>query len=806
MLAFAVGSLAVLADLLAGNSVEAAGFIPAFDAASAAFLVVAAALGCLDAVLRRDSRSLPIVLLAGFGFVVWLAHLGTTMGTMPVRLQGRLPGGILTMITVTTPALLAAALLHSGRRLEAPLPAALWALLAGAGLGAIGLGLVLLLNMLAPVSTAFDSRADLGVGALGVAAAGVGLVLLVRGHRGDERIVSGVAAGLVLSAFANAELIFDAFSVSPIGFADHVLAALPFAALVAGQFSMYERSVRAERESEARLRSIFEASAMGICLIDARGRLIEANARAEELAGYPRAQLLGMRFTQLIHPDHPVMQSEVAALRRGERLEHRTDVCLRGGGGSERWVRLIVSRFPIRSPGGPYYVAMGHDVTEERLYQSALAVASERLASAERLRAGVDLTSDLVRTLDPAEIAGSLVRRVVGAVDADRCGLLRVEDDALVMEASFDRSGPNPWVGTRFPLDDMGDDTLIGQALASQKAAVGKGQHDQARTDGYAALVEGAEHSAVVPLRAGDELGGLLLLSRSGGQAFSEDDVEMLGLIGDVAALALRNARLFAGAKEASQAKSLFLNMAAHELRTPLTVILGYVSLLLEGSLGPPSLAWRPSLELLEGKTRELAALVDGILIAARLEEGPIGLALEPVDLRDVVADALIRLQPRARLTHAEVVSELPETPLVVAAHKESLDRIIDNLLNNALAYSASQPRVRLRASGIAGEAVVGVHDEGVGIAADMSERIFERLVRIDQPELGYPPGTGLGLYISRALAERMSGSLVLASSDPGTGSTFELRLPLLDNQERQGRPSRRKRGQDKARPAVKTG
>jgi signal transduction histidine kinase len=304
----------------------------------------------------------------------------------------------------------------------------------------------------------------------------------------------------------------------------------------------------------------------------------------------------------------------------------------------------------------------------------------------------------------------------------------------------------------------------------------------------------------------GDELGGLLLLSRVQGEAFTADDLEMLRLIGDVAALALRNARLFAGTQEASQAKSLFLNMAAHELRTPLTVILGYVSLLLEGSLGPPSDAWRPSLELLDGKTRELATLVDGILIAARLEEGPIGLPLEPIDLRDVVGDALVRLQPRARLTHAEVISELPETSLVVEAHRESLDRIIDNLLNNALAYSATQPRVRLRAGSLDHEAVVAVDDEGVGIPAEMTERIFERLVRIDQPELGYPPGTGLGLYISRALAERMSGSLVLARSEPGTGSTFELRLPLVGNKDGQAQAPGRKRRPSQAGATVSGG
>jgi signal transduction histidine kinase len=405
----------------------------------------------------------------------------------------------------------------------------------------------------------------------------------------------------------------------------------------------------------------------------------------------------------------------------------------------------------------------------------------------------VDLSSELVSSLDPTEIANSFVRRVVATVNADRCTLFRVEPDGLVIEASHDRTGTEGWLGTRYPIEHVLTQPELRQALEGREAVLGGPLPLDQVSSGHGALVEDVEHTATLPLVVGEKPDGLLVLSRVSGPAFTADDVEMLRLIGHVAALALRNARLFAGAQEASQAKSLFLNMAAHELRTPLTVILGYVSLLLEGSLGPPSDSWRPALELLEGKSRELAALVDGILIAARLEEGPIGLPREMLDLRDVLARAVVRLQPRARLTQAEVVAEAPPSELLVEAHQESLDQILDNLLNNAIAYSASGPRVRLRARSEDGQAVVAVDDLGVGIAADMRERIFERLVRIDQPQLGFPPGTGLGLYISRTLAERMNGSLVLAHSEPGQGSTFELRLPLAGGSRKgRGRGGRR--------------
>jgi signal transduction histidine kinase len=235
---------------------------------------------------------------------------------------------------------------------------------------------------------------------------------------------------------------------------------------------------------------------------------------------------------------------------------------------------------------------------------------------------------------------------------------------------------------------------------------------------------------------------------------------------------------LLAQAQESSRAKSEFLNMAAHELRTPLAVLVGYMSMLADGTFGELTADWQRVLQILTQKGDELNRIVDSLLTAARIEAGTMSSRLVEYDLREVARQALRKATPQAELLDAELHLDLPDQPLFVQADPGHLSRIVDNLVNNALAYSRGRPWVRLAARG--GEhAMLTVEDHGVGIPPDAHERIFDRFVRLDSAEEPLQPGTGLGLYISRELARRQGGELEVVDSQPGRGTTLALRLKL---------------------------
>ena len=241
--------------------------------------------------------------------------------------------------------------------------------------------------------------------------------------------------------------------------------------------------------------------------------------------------------------------------------------------------------------------------------------------------------------------------------------------------------------------------------------------------------------------------------------------------------IAERNAQLLEEAQEASRSKSAFLNMAAHELRTPLSVLRGYISMLLDGTLGELHEPWQRPVEIINWKAEELNALVNDLLFAARVDVGTIPAEVITLDLRDAVEQALDRARPRAHLLEAHTACNLPADPVMVDVDEDHLRRILDNLLNNALTYSQDKPWLEVTV-GVDPQPHVQVSDHGIGIPAIERERVFERFYRVNDTTIGPQAGTGLGLYISRGLAERHRGSLHLRESEPGKGSTFVLSLP----------------------------
>jgi len=237
--------------------------------------------------------------------------------------------------------------------------------------------------------------------------------------------------------------------------------------------------------------------------------------------------------------------------------------------------------------------------------------------------------------------------------------------------------------------------------------------------------------------------------------------------------------RLYASAQLGSEAKTRFLHMAAHELRTPITVVTGYLSMLSDGTLGNVPEGWRNPLEMLLGKARELNGIVADLLEASRIEAKALPRSHDQIDLRTVVEDATERARPRAGLLGGEIATHLPPDPVPLNGDAKQLGRILDNLINNGLTYSTRAPRLRITVSSEGARALVRVADNGAGIPPTERERVFERFQRTNDTTFRHVSGTGLGLFISRQLAEGHSGSLVIESSTPDDGSVFALAIPI---------------------------
>lgn len=237
--------------------------------------------------------------------------------------------------------------------------------------------------------------------------------------------------------------------------------------------------------------------------------------------------------------------------------------------------------------------------------------------------------------------------------------------------------------------------------------------------------------------------------------------------------------RRYAAANAAGEAKTAFLNLAAHELRTPLTVLTGHLSMLSDGSHGRTPDSWKMPFRTIVTKTGELNRIVETLLQASQVEVEAAPVEGEVIDLRQVIDDAVSRARPRADLLRADISTTHGREAVMVEADKAQLGRVLDNLINNGLSYSAPPARVFIELATESGRAVVRVEDSGEGIPDEQREKVFERFYRGAGPLVARVPGVGLGLHISRQLAEHNGGSLVIERSTLGVGTVFALALPL---------------------------
>ncbi len=231
------------------------------------------------------------------------------------------------------------------------------------------------------------------------------------------------------------------------------------------------------------------------------------------------------------------------------------------------------------------------------------------------------------------------------------------------------------------------------------------------------------------------------------------------------------NARL----QELDRLKSMFIASMSHELRTPLNSIIGFTGIILQGLTGEISAEQRKQLGMVQRSARHLLALINDIIDISKIEAGKIELAIREFDLAAAVREVVCSLETTAAGKGLKLAGAGPER-LMITSDERRVKQIVLNLVGNAVKFT-DQGEVAIRVDAVDGQAVITVSDSGPGIREEERELLFKAFSRMPTGDRTIKEGTGLGLYLSKRIADLLGGEITCAS-EYGKGSTFTFRLP----------------------------
>lgn len=549
------------------------------------------------------------------------------------------------------------------------------------------------------------------------------------------------------------------------------------------------------RDSEERLRAIFENAPVMINSFDATGKAVIWNRACELLLGYRMADINAMpNPLETFYPDESLRHEIFSNLQHADGKAREYPVRVRDGS-----TRYQIWQ-DVRLPNGTVF-SMGSDITERKRAEN------ER----QRLFTRTETLYQLGRALTAATNGEALVEALVEnlwhetAVRPAVLTLFDIEtDDKETPQEIVVRSSHRPGVtkigefppGSRIMLHDF----PFSQLWVNDKynALLIDSLEDKRLTAAELQFMQALQiaGTAIVPLQQGGHWTGLLVFSWEAAHPFDEDERALFRALPALVSPVVENLRLVqnlektvsdlqiasALAQESSRLKSEFLATMSHELRTPLNAMQGFTGIILAKMAGVDyNEKVRQFLVKIDANNRRLLQLVNDFLDLSRIESGRMELAqmrYSPHDMIDKWQAAVSVMAERKGL-HFEIEVD-PSLPDMLVGDEETISKVVLNLLSNAVKFT-EQGGVRLTVRRMGNTWSFSVTDTGIGIPPHAREFIFEEFRQVDQTSRRKFGGTGLGLSIVQKLT-RLMGGTVGVQSEVGRGSVFTVTLPMNES------------------------
>ncbi len=519
------------------------------------------------------------------------------------------------------------------------------------------------------------------------------------------------------------------------------------------------------KEAREYSRYLIDSSLDMIISVDKGRRIIEFNRAAQETFGYNKAEVLGKSVNMLYADPEEGSKVHETVLRTGQCTAEIMN--LRKDGGT---FPSFLAASILEGGRGETLGVMGisREITEHKRV-----VEAEYLRTQE-LEALFNIASVLAQPGSFEDRATRVLEQLVKIAQAD-WAVLRVPDENKQGLRLVAAAGPAIEDSPPPPLLRYSESLLGPTGLQEAQPVV---FNDYPALPGASpALVElGVRSGVSMPIHAHHRSLGLINVVSKETSHFTPQQVRLLTAIADQLGVLLENTRLseeITLKQELESRMNTFISLASHELRTPTNIIMGFTELLIDRD--PPRDVSQDWLKRVYQSSQRLTIIVNDLLNVSRIQSGKITAELRHLPLGSVVEEVLSNIGLTTS-KHQFLVDIPPDTPRVVGDW-DKLVQVLTNLLDNAVKYSPQGGRITVSARHEPERVVVAVADHGIGIAPHDLEHLFTTFQRIRRPETVGIRGSGLGLYVVKALVELMQGQ-VWVESELNVGSTFFFSVP----------------------------